>query len=272
MNAIGKLITQGYWARLALARLLHRNGRAPHPLAEELAENGVIVLPGAFPPAEVDSLNRENRAHFDLARAEELVYSPDGKNLLEAADAPPEELRRFYFLHIKNYQLKFDAPRRLLPLLESVLSSYYRSRYYMRDVYCYRTQPVPRVQGSYAWHQDNYPPGSLKVMLYLTDVGPSSGPLTVALGSHKGFRPELGRTGDRHEDSWVRSRFAVRECLGPAGTVIVFNNNAIHRAADAAEGHRDVVNSTVFPCVLPGARPGGLDLTAEAGWLKRYSR
>jgi predicted 2-oxoglutarate/Fe(II)-dependent dioxygenase YbiX len=64
------------------------------------------------------------------------------------------------------------------------------------------------------------------------------------------------------------------DCLGPRGTVIVFDSNSIHRATDPTRGHRDVINFTVFPSVL---RPGpsevkGVDLVEEAAWLKKYTR
>jgi ectoine hydroxylase-related dioxygenase (phytanoyl-CoA dioxygenase family) len=176
---------------------------------------------------------------------------------------------------VKNYQRKFELYRVFSEPLDPVLTAYYGGRWAARDVYCYRNQPVPAVQGSYAWHRDNYPTGSLKVMTYLTPVrGVEDGPLTVARGSHKGFRPELGKVGDRYDDAWVGQRFEPVHALGEAGTVIIFNNNAVHRAWDPSRGCREALNFTVFPSLLPPepSEVKGLDLTEEAGWLKRYTR
>lgn len=273
-NLVGKAITRLYEARMTAARLLAEEP-APDARAAALARDGVLVMPGLLEPAAVERIRAENARWFDLEHRDELVFSPDGKQLLEAAAEPRERVERFYFLHVKNYQRKFHVYQELVPLVAPILGAYYRSRFAVRDVYCYRNQPIPAVQGSYAWHQDNYPPGSLKVMAYLTPVlDAADGPLTVAAGSHAGFRPELGRVGDRHEDAAVRAKFRPLDCLGPAGTVIVFNNNAIHRATDPTRGCREVINFTVFPSVLPG-EPGdvkGLDLAEEQTWLKRYTR
>lgn len=275
MNRIGKLITGAYRLRQALARALYLGAPVPNDAAEALRRDGVVVLPRLLPAGEVANINEANAEWFDFERRGELAFSPDGKALLDAAAAPAEEVRRFYFLHVKNYQRKFDVYARALPRLEPLLSSYYASRFFVRDTYCYRNQPVPAAQGSYAWHRDNYPPGSLKVMLYLTPVvKPEDGPLTLALGSHRGFAPELGKIGDRYEDSWVRERYQPFDCLGEPGTAIVFNNNAIHRATDPVEGHRDAINFTVFPSIFPAVPSAvkGLDLTEEKTWLKRYTR
>ena len=274
MNLFGKLLTAGYHLRLNAARAL-RYDRAPDsPEAQRLRADGVVVLPGFFPPETLRSTIVENERAFDPSRASELLFSPDGVKILEAASVSREELARFYFLHIKNYQAAFDIYGRIGPVLERILRPYYRSPYYFRDLVCYRSQPVPNEnQGSYAWHRDNYPPGCLKVMVYLTDVtSEAQGPLVYALGSQAGFRPELGRYGDRVPRDQVEGRYQILPCLGPKGTVIVFNNNGIHRASNPRSGRREVINATILPRL--GSRPPveGLDLNKEAGFLKKYTR
>ncbi len=274
MNLIGKALTRCYAARQTLARLTSFETPPVDPRAEELSREGIVVLKDLLPSELVSAINRDNERWFDFEHPTELVYSPDGKKLLEAASAPRAELEKFYFLHVKNYQRKYDVFQDIVPRIDPILRTYYHSRYHVRDVYCYRSQPIPEVQGSYSWHQDNYPPGSLKVMVYLTEVTAEHGPFTIALGSHAGFQPELGRIGDRHEDAPVRASYRVLDCLGGPGTVIVFNNNTIHRATDLVRGHRDVINFTVFPAVLP-TKPDavkGLDLDEEKTFLKRYTR
>lgn len=271
MNLIGKLLTRGYAARQIAARLLGP-AAAPNPLARELEANGVVVLPGALPQDVVSRVRSEVSPLLDLQDLSAVAYTPDAKTLLEASGTPREKLGNYYAVHVKNFQRRFDPYRDAVPVIAPVLDAYYASRYYVRDVYCYRTQPIPEVQGSFAWHQDNYPPGSLKVMIHLSPVlSADDGPLAIAVGSHAGFRPELGRIGDRHEDAAVRGRYRVLECLGGPGTVIIFNNNTIHRATDPRRGRRDVVNFTLFPCLWRSAAKG-LDLDAEKSFLKRYTR
>lgn len=275
-NAVGKALTRLYSVRQSAARLLALSETpAPDARAEALARDGVVVMPALLPAADVARIRAANAEWFDFDNPGELVYSPDGKALIDAGGAKRADIERYYFLHVKNYQRKFNVYQEIVPLVDPILRAYYRSRYAVRDVYCYRNQPIPAVQGSYAWHQDNYPPGSLKVMVYLTPVqSAADGPLTVALGSQRGFYPELGKIGDRHEDGAVRAKHTAFDCVGPAGTVIVFNNNAIHRATDPTRGYREAINFTVFPS-LTGAEPWnvkGLDLKEEQTWLKKYTR
>lgn len=272
MNLIGDMIAHAYRVRHALARL---SAPATHdPRADALARDGVLLMPGLISASKADEMNRTNARWFDMSRPSELVYSPDGVALLEAAGGDPERVDHFYFLHIKNFQRKFPVYEEIVPFVAPILRTYYGSHFFVRDLACYRTQAVPAVQGSYAWHRDNYPPGSLKVMVYLTDVlTPAHGPLTVAAGTQSGFVPQLGRVGDRYGTEAVAGRRLV-DCLGPKGTVIIFDNNAIHRATDPVSGQRDVINFTVFPSIRPG-KPGhvrGLDLDEEKTFLKRYTR
>lgn len=274
-DIIGRAVEAVYASRARLARLMLPERPAADPRADRLAQDGILVLPSALDGATVERIRAANAEWFDLDDRAELVFSPDGKLLREAAEATREEVERYYFLHIKNYQRKFDLYRVFRSLLDPVLSAYYGGRWAARDIYCYRNQPVPAVQGSYAWHNDNYPTGSLKVMTYLTPVRSlEDGPLTVAKGSHAGFEPNLGRVGDRFEDAWVKERFELVHAFGEPGTVIVFNNNSVHRAWDPSRGHREALNFTVFPSLLPPEPSDvkGLDLAEEAGLLKKYTR
>lgn len=274
-DIIGRAVETVYAARARLARLMLKEAPAPDARANTLRRDGFVVLPGALDAATVATIRAGNARWFDFEHPAELVFSPDGKSLKEASGVPRAELERYYFLHVKNYQRKFALYRVYSALLDPILNAFYGSRWAARDIYCYRNQPVTAVQGSYAWHRDNYPTGSLKVMTYLTPVrSQEDGPLTVARGSHAGFKPSLGRVGDRYEDAWVRGRFELVHALGEPGTVIVFENNAVHRAWDPARGYREALNFTVFPALLPpdDADVRGLDLAEESGFLKRYTR
>lgn len=275
-NLIGKAITQAYHARASLARALHFEPAPPHEAAETLRRDGFVVLPSLLPPATLAEVKALNERWFDRARTADQAYSPDGKKLLEAAAAPAAELDAYYFLHIKAYHEKFDIYGIVDPLVRPILKSFYRSHYYYRDVECYRTQapPTDEFQGSFAWHRDNYPPGCLKVIVYMTDVlAAEAGPLVYARGSHAGFRPELGAYGPRIPREEVEGKLDLRPCLGPKGSVVVFDNNGVHRASRPQTGVREVLNATVFPCVGSGRKPlVGLDLDEEATFLKKYTR
>lgn len=275
MNPIGRIIGAAYAARQALARGLFTGRNEPNESAAALARDGVVVLPGSADPELIRDIVRINAAYFDFPRPDDLLYSPDLIDVREVAGAPEEAVRRFYGLYIKNYHQKLDVYRSLVPLIAPIMSAYYGSHYYVRDSYCYRTQPIPEISGSYKWHTDNYPTGSSRCIVYLTDVDSvEDGPLAVALGSHAGYRPELGRLGARFEDRYVRENFKVRPCLGKKGTMVIFNNNSIHRATDPARGYREVVNFIMFPSIFrrEGGPVRGLDLRTENTFLKKYTR
>lgn len=274
-NPVGKLVTASYRLRGRLARALHRGPIASDPRAAELRREGVIVLPSLLPAQTLEMIDAINRHRFDRRHAADTLYSPDGVKLLEGASVTANEFDGYYFLHIKNYHQKLDIYRYLDPLLAQVLRAYYRSNYYYRDFFCYRSQPVAKsFQGSYGWHRDNYPPGCLKVMVYLTDVtNEAAGPFVYARKTHAAFNPELGNYGPRLPREEVEGRYQLTPCLGPRGTVILFDNNGVHRASQPTEGHREVLNATILPCIRKTRpRVRGLDLRTEKGFLKRFTR
>lgn len=274
MDLAGKIITCYYDIRAKLAPRFRWRRVVEQLESRELTENGVLVLRRLIPESVVDKINKMNDPYFEFSKPSELLFSPDGKELLETEGSSLDEAKHFYFLHIKNYHLKFNVYDEIVPFIAPILSAYYKSAYYVRDLACYRTQPIPKVQGSYQWHVDNYPAGSLKTMVYLTDVTEEQGPLKVALKSHIGFRPSLGKVGDRYEAGTVTTGFETFACTGEKGTVIIFNNNTIHRAVDPIKGIRDVVNFTIFPTFFEKFRRPvrGLDLKTEEGFLKKYTR
>lgn len=275
MNLTGKIITKYFDAQAFFASRLVLRHFETNSKANELKEMGIVILPELFSQNFITKINYQNKRFFDLSTPQDILLSPDGKAILETKDLSQDLILKFYFLHIKNFQTQLDVYKEIIPLIHSILTSYYHSHYYVRDIYCYRTQPISSVQGSYEWHIDNYPRGSLKVMIYLTDVPLKKGPFTYALKSHIGFQPELGKIGDRFKEEYVRSNFKIIDCLGKAGTTIIFNNNGIHRATDPQEDYRDVINFTVFPCLFNKKNKNhvkGLDLNTEKNFLKKYTR
>ena len=216
-----------------------------------------------------------NRDRFDRAHAQDLLYSPDGVKLVEAASVSDAEFSRYHLLHIKHYHRKLDVYRLIDPLIHPILKAYYRSHYYYRDLACYRRQPAAQSHPvSQGWRRDNFPPGCLKVMVYLTDVtSESSGPLVYARGTHAAFRPELGGAGHRIPREEVEGKHELTPCLGPRGTVILYDNNGVHRASQPAAGHGEAINATILPCIRrTRPRVRGLDLRSEKSFWKKFTR
>lgn len=142
-----------------------------------------------------------------------------------------------------------DAVRLLQPEIASTIEDYYQSHF---KIYCaeiYRltvTDQAPRL--SSLWHIDNYPPGMLKVFIYLTDCDRKTGALRLL---PRNLSRRLFRQGffDRHcaerfVEQLERDGFPVE---GKAGTVIVWDQNLIHRAKAPEYGFRDAVSIKVLP-------------------------
>jgi regulator of RNase E activity RraA len=55
-------------------------------------------------------------------------------------------------------------------------------------------------------------------------------------------------------DSRLRDQWVSERICGPAGTVIVFDDNIVHRATLAQSAHRDVVVLQLRPAWFKGAR------------------
>ena len=142
------------------------------------------------------------------------------------------------------------------PLLAELERTIYRSYLIVDKVYVYRS-PVSRQapKASWLWHFDNHPREVLKVMVYLTDVGEETAPFEYLRDD--GWRAKLGTPlAPLHGDSRVPAAQIERHLAagwhrevvtGPSGTVLVFDDNVVHRGTLARSGHRDVVVFQVRP-------------------------
>lgn len=142
-------------------------------------------------------------------------------------------------------------------ILEQLERNVYRSYLVVDRVYVYRS-PVCRQHpaASWLWHFDNHPREMLKVMLYLTDVTGETAPFEYLRDRATG-RPQWGSPlaplhgGSRVSAESIEQRLATgaerQAVTGPSGTVIVFDDNIIHRGTLARGSHRDVVVFQIRP-------------------------
>jgi hypothetical protein len=143
-----------------------------------------------------------------------------------------------------------------------VIERYLRRRIVLADVDVRRVPPmdmseVDRRAGtkkvgttSSHWHRD-IRGRQVKVMAYLTDVGPQDSNFAFVPGTHQGHhvRPRSVEES-RFSDEWVvSSGFAPVECYGPAGTTMVFDTNLLHRLRRKATG---IVRDSVTFYYTPG--------------------
>ena len=143
------------------------------------------------------------------------------------------------------------------PVMREVEQKIYRSYALVDKVYVYRN-PVSHQapQGSWLWHYDNHPYEILKIMIYLTDVNDQSAPFDYlrhpdSMKAVPGLplTPLYGESRVTKEamERYFAEGFVPQQVTGPKGTMIVFDNNMIHRSTLAVQTHRDVLILQVRP-------------------------
>ncbi len=134
-----------------------------------------------------------------------------------------------------------------MPVLHSFL--------HLDKVYVCRSLAMTNTaQFSWLRHYDNHPAGIQKILVYLNNVDNDQGPFEY-LRSHYGvariIRPSRdglryrkapewkgSRIPTRIMEAFLRSGYETHRVLGPAGTMIVFDNNCVHRANLASTHYR----------------------------------
>ena len=148
----------------------------------------------------------------------------------------------------------------ILPSLEqNVFGSYI----HLAAVHAYRNIQTssPRLS-SWLWHYDNNPKEAVKVLIYLTDVGENNAPFELLEKEGQHIKIETSRTGYSHWrpplipesripktmiDVLKQKGYKEKKILGPAGTILFFDNNIIHRANSPTEGYRDAIILNIRP-------------------------
>lgn len=100
-----------------------------------------------------------------------------------------------------------------------------------------------------AFHRDSEP-GSIKLLVYLTDVDLDAGPHSYLPGSHRERMPLRLR---HYRDDEVRGRHGVPlEVTGPAGTAFFIDTKGIHRGAPPRRSARLLlsIQYSLLPCLL----------------------
>jgi hypothetical protein len=159
-------------------------------------------------------------------------------------------------IQLKN-PLRVEGLEDLCAALIEHLEEHLFGCYVMIDkVYVYRN-PTSRQtpQGSWLWHYDNHPNEVLKLMIYLNDVEEDSAPFQY-LRSVSSQTPVRGLLSPLYGESRVdpvsieerlANGFESHNITGPQGTLILFDNNIIHKANLATKGHRDVLTLQLRP-------------------------
>jgi hypothetical protein len=175
------------------------------------------------------------------------------------ADVPAIQSMDVISLQLRD-ALSVDGVRELgdsiLPEIERKL---FGSFVIVDKVYVYRNLVTrQKEQVSWLWHYDNHPTEVMKVMIYLTGVGPLNAPFEFvrkkATGEALQFTPQplLGdsRINASRVDELVANGHEIVKATGPQGTMLIFDDNVLHRATFAKEGRRDVLVYQIRPATF----------------------
>jgi hypothetical protein len=268
----GKKILWRYTAHYRRARKVYQQetGQAHEP-AVSIYDLGVRVVSAGTPnplltlPADFDRLVERvaQGAAAALEQATNCTYFPA---------VPPESIagRTSEIPAVANgsvISIKLRDPfaveglRELSdPLIEQLETKVFGSYVMVDKVYIYRSPICTQApRASWIWHFDNHPQEMLKVMIYLTDVREDTAAFEYVCDRTTG-RPRYGaplaplhgnsRVPNQEVERLLASGWRHEIVTGPKGTVLVFDDNVLHRGTLAKSSHRDVVVFQVRPATF----------------------
>jgi len=228
-------------------------------LLRELKERGIAVR-------EFGDVFRDGAA-FELLR--ELAHAAEGATRSDNKD---------FLERLMPTKLSLDSPYLALalePQVVALANAYLGMRSYLRAVDVWRNVPTPDPPKlSQLWHRDYDDAINLKLFVYLTDVGPDSGPFAFAPGTQPGGQRPIS-IRDRVDDDEM-ARLVPRDewvvATGEAGTVVLADTCGYHKGGKPTEGVR-VLWTAQFTSGAAGAarnfeleENGSASLTREQRW------
>lgn len=264
-------IVRDYAANYQKSRELYRaEGQADARTIPSLERLGVrIVTPGAAEnvidlPPDYDA--RVARVAADVVRRFEVtancMFMPRvDRGTLPARTADVQAVKDGDVISLQLKEaIAVDGVRELgeaiLPEIERKLFGAY---VIVDKVYVYRNLVTrQQEQVSWLWHYDNHPTEVMKIMIYLTDVGPLNAPFEYVRNRASGEpvqyapQPLLGnsRVSAADVDKLLASGHEATKATGRRGTMLIFDDNVLHRATFAREGRRDALVYQIRPAVF----------------------
>lgn len=236
------------------------NARDVHDLTVTVSRPGDASAPLRLSAAHGDAVRRvAAAADAAFAVTAQCQFVPP----LAAVRAPrtealPEVINREVIAIQLLDPLSLDGLRELCePLMDEIERRFYGSFVLVDKVYVYRSPVSDQVPiASWLWHYDNHPREVNKVMVYLTDVTEGTAPFEIVREPGSG-RPPYGaplaplhwksRVPDAEIERYLANGLERHAVTGPSGTVLVFDDNVVHRATVARTSHRDVLVFQVRP-------------------------
>ena len=272
----GKEILRDYSRHYHRAQLnFGKEGNTVHPIIGSPRDLGIqVVLPGSgrnfidLPDNYLELVQRVSESvkpRFDYSKECSFFPKlPPGRIPEQTQDIPAIQKGEVITIQLKN-PLEIAGLEDLgAPILEELEGKVYGSNVMVDKVYLSRS-PISRQvpSSSWLWHYDNHPHEVSKVMIYLTDVSEESAPFEYPRCA-RSLKPVPGsplvplygdsRVSEEALRRYLPNGFEGHRVRGPMGTMILFDNNMIHRGNIASQSYRDVLIFQVRP-VASKTRP-----------------
>lgn len=176
---------------------------------EQLRSEGILILPSFF-EKEARSLNERFSLNPDN-------YPNDGGYNRFAVSLKDKDV-----FSVFTNQFLID-----------VLAEYYGYQPYLRQlpgINCTSVKGDINKDGykyNTHWHFDT--PNLMTAHVLLSDTSEEVSGMLYARSSHKTLRTNLAQDDYWYSEELVRNRFAIEKCVGPIGTLVIFDPNGLHR-------------------------------------------
>jgi hypothetical protein len=194
-------------------------------LADRLRRDGIVILPGFFTPDVLARARAGVQAQFEPELAPDMEF--DRANHYYSSRQPLGICPEFALAAID-------------PDLLTIVGRYFRREVVIWESDFRRVLPLDMAEfgsenpkfakghSSSHWHHDVHG-REIKVMIYLTDVGPEDQNFAFCLRSQTGFRSVKYENSRFTDEEVVARGYEIVEYYAPAGTAIAFDTNGIHR-------------------------------------------
>jgi hypothetical protein len=146
------------------------------------------------------------------------------------------------------------ALRQVAPLIEN----YYQSHFQPYWISIQQNFPGEiGADSSYGWHIDDCPKGLMKVFIYFNDVTESNGAFRAFPYKHtrsmqrsgfKSWTPEARVASQSLVSKYLKKHpDSLKVMEGNAGTVLIFDNNLIHKGTAPLQGFRHLAQIEIYP-------------------------
>ena len=148
----------------------------------------------------------------------------------------------------------------LLTQASPIIESYYQSYFQPYWISIQENFPgIVSAESSFGWHIDDNPRELMKIFIYLNDVTEKNGAFRAFPLDHsrkilrQGFVSNSEKVRLKNQSLVVnyleKNPKSLKVLEGKAGTLLMFDNNLVHKGTPPFEGYRQLVQIEVYPSV-----------------------